>query len=87
MCLSMHQLLGFSWVHHFQGNNHTLLDYLGSVPDISIKRTEDSFNMGVFFLPRASFIIGTFQTPNAHPGTSYWSRLPPPPQTPGELTH
>ena len=52
---------------------------------MSMKCAEDPFNMGIFFiflfffLPKASFIMGTFSDPkHTHPGISYWSSPPPP---------
>ena len=45
--------------------------------NVGIKRAEDSFNMGIFFLPKLSFIMGTFSDPqHTHPRISYWSHPP-----------
>ena len=42
-----------------------------------IKCAEDPFNMGMFFLHKASFIMGAFSDPqHTHPGISHWSRPP-----------
>ena len=43
--------------------------------NMGINCDEDRFNMGTFFLPKASFIMGKFSDPqHTHPGISYWSR-------------
>ena len=34
--------------------------------DMGIKRAEDPFNIGIFFLPKASFIMSTFSDLNTH---------------------
>ena len=47
---------------------------------MGMKYAEEPFNMGMFFLPKASFIMGPFPDPqHTHPGIFFTGVAPPVP--------
>ena len=79
--------------HKLYKNNQKMMDCewpLGMIQfsltlhhNMGMKYAEEPFNIGIFFLRKPSFKMGTFSDPNTYiRAFLYWSRPPPPGSNP-----